>query len=108
MTGSLSHLAAALGAFLLTHSIPALRPVRARCVALLGERGLSRCVLSRVSRDDNLGRSSPRCSTVHRTLDDDQNVHVDQRDHHDSGMCVFGLWPNNAEPIFNPHQPRRL
>ncbi len=39
MTGSLSHLAAALGAFLLTHSIPALRPVRARCVALLGERG---------------------------------------------------------------------
>lgn len=39
MTGSLSHLAAALGAFLLTHSIPALRPVRTRCVAVLGERG---------------------------------------------------------------------
>lgn len=39
MTGSLSHLAAALATFLLTHSIPALKPVRARCVALLGERG---------------------------------------------------------------------
>lgn len=39
MTGSLSHLAAALCAFLLTHSISALKPVRARFVALLGERG---------------------------------------------------------------------
>lgn len=39
MTGSLWHLAAALLVFLLTHSIPAIRPIRTRCVALLGERG---------------------------------------------------------------------
>lgn len=39
ITGGLSHLAAALAVFLLTHSIPALRPVRAQCVSALGERG---------------------------------------------------------------------
>lgn len=38
MTGTLWHVAAALAAFLVTHSLPALKPVRARCVALLGER----------------------------------------------------------------------
>lgn len=38
MTGTLWHVAAALFAFLVTHSLPALKPVRARCVALLGER----------------------------------------------------------------------
>jgi len=39
VTGSLWHVLAALLAFLITHSIPALRPVRARCVSVLGERG---------------------------------------------------------------------
>lgn len=39
MTGTIGHLIAALAAFLITHSIPALKPVRARCVSLLGERG---------------------------------------------------------------------
>lgn len=39
MTGSIWHVAAALVAFLATHSLPALKPVRARCVSALGERG---------------------------------------------------------------------
>lgn len=39
MTGTLWHVAAALAAFLGTHSLPALKPVRARCVSVLGERG---------------------------------------------------------------------
>ncbi|WP_142849444.1 NnrU family protein [Telmatospirillum sp. J64-1] len=38
MTGSLSHLAAAVAAFLLTHALPAARPVRARLVAMMGLR----------------------------------------------------------------------
>ena len=39
MTGSLGHLVASLVAFLLTHSIPALQPVRARLVLAFSERG---------------------------------------------------------------------
>lgn len=39
MTGTLWHVLAALIVFLLTHSIPSLKPVRARCVSVLGERG---------------------------------------------------------------------
>lgn len=38
MTGTLWHVTAALLAFLVTHSLPALKPVRARFVTLLGER----------------------------------------------------------------------